>query len=440
MKQVRTSAPGKVLLVGGYLVLERPNAAFVVTTTTRFTATLKGSLSYGKELSNIMQLTIWSSHDHTWTYKVFLEDGNITLEWNAAKDSFGLGRSNAFIECAIVCGLAVANMDSKIPCSGSLLLELEADPSFYSVSYQGSKSIVGKTGLGSSAALVSSVVGAFAAFCGCKDKERIATAAQLAHATAQQKIGSGFDVSAAVHGSQSYVRFSPESLERLPFVILNNSGHIVAQRNMNCANDHWRLDEIWKPLELPLQWDIVLGQTMNGSDTRDFVRKVIQWKATDTHRALEIWSQLKRVNSELIDCIQKLSNFAFSNKKLFDELNSVLEMIRLRDDWKVNFRSQSQLEELSEDILNDFLQVINSIVENGRESRNLQSRMGDLADVPIEPSSLKILLDQTLEIPVVGEKSRKLVEDFWKSNSCFPLLSRLHSKGLLIDEESDNTF
>lgn len=34
------SAPGKALLVGGYLVLERPNAGLVLTTTSRFFSSL----------------------------------------------------------------------------------------------------------------------------------------------------------------------------------------------------------------------------------------------------------------------------------------------------------------------------------------------------------------------------------------------------------------
>jgi phosphomevalonate kinase len=33
--------------------------------------------------------------------------------------------------------------------------------------------------------------------------------AQLSHCAAQGKIGSGFDISAAVYGSQRYSRFSP---------------------------------------------------------------------------------------------------------------------------------------------------------------------------------------------------------------------------------------
>ena len=37
--------------------------------------------------------------------------------------------------------------------------------------------------------------------------------AQLAHCSAQGKIGSGFDISSAVFGSHRYRRFSPKFLE-----------------------------------------------------------------------------------------------------------------------------------------------------------------------------------------------------------------------------------
>ena len=89
-------------------------------------------------------------------------------------------------------------------------------------SYRGSK-----TGLGSSAALVSSLTGAvlatfadtsgpFADFSGpvaaSRGKTLAFVVAQLAHAEAQHSIGSGFDIASAVVGSCRYVRFSPERL------------------------------------------------------------------------------------------------------------------------------------------------------------------------------------------------------------------------------------
>jgi len=85
---------------------------------------------------------------------------------------------------------------------------------------------VHKTGMGSSAALITSLVSAlliyfetitetdFANLEG--DGRRLAhNAAQFVHCLAQGKVGSGFDVSAAVFGSQIYRRFEPAVLEPL---------------------------------------------------------------------------------------------------------------------------------------------------------------------------------------------------------------------------------
>jgi phosphomevalonate kinase len=71
-----------------------------------------------------------------------------------------------------------------------------------------------KTGLGSSAALVTSLVGALLSFLQVGDfnKEFIHSVAQFAHSLAQGKVGSGFDVSSAVFGTQLYRRFRAQGL------------------------------------------------------------------------------------------------------------------------------------------------------------------------------------------------------------------------------------
>jgi phosphomevalonate kinase len=87
---------------------------------------------------------------------------------------------------------------------------------------------VAKTGLGSSAAMTTSVVAALLHYLGAvnlscwgqlsidgatdMDLDLVHAIAQSAHCIAQGKVGSGFDVSAAVYGSQRYTRFSPEIL------------------------------------------------------------------------------------------------------------------------------------------------------------------------------------------------------------------------------------
>lgn len=71
------------------------------------------------------------------------------------------------------------------------------------------KAIVSKTGMGSSAALTTALVGALLQWfevtrlglrAGMEDRKIVHNLAQLAHAAAQGKIGSGFDVAAAVYG------------------------------------------------------------------------------------------------------------------------------------------------------------------------------------------------------------------------------------------------
>lgn len=86
---------------------------------------------------------------------------------------------------------------------------------------------VAKTGLGSSAAMTTAVVAALLNYLGVvnlsstrgqdkendiKDLDIVHVIAQTAHCIAQGKVGSGFDVSSAVYGSQRYVRFSPDVL------------------------------------------------------------------------------------------------------------------------------------------------------------------------------------------------------------------------------------
>ena len=90
---------------------------------------------------------------------------------------------------------------------------------------------VHKTGLGSSAALITSLVSALLLHLTAVPADAFATEggtesasagrklahnlAQYVHCLAQGKVGSGFDVSAAVFGSQLYTRFDPAVLAPL---------------------------------------------------------------------------------------------------------------------------------------------------------------------------------------------------------------------------------
>ena len=88
---------------------------------------------------------------------------------------------------------------------------------------------VNKTGLGSSAALITSLTAALLVHFDVITRESIIgngdadgdprrlahNLAQFVHCLAQGKVGSGFDVSAAVFGSQVYTRFDPGVIQPL---------------------------------------------------------------------------------------------------------------------------------------------------------------------------------------------------------------------------------
>ena len=85
---------------------------------------------------------------------------------------------------------------------------------------------VNKTGMGSSAALITSIVSALLLRLGVITRQEFTqpdsaarklahNTAQFVHCFAQGKVGSGFDVSSAVFGSQLYTRFDPALLDGL---------------------------------------------------------------------------------------------------------------------------------------------------------------------------------------------------------------------------------
>lgn len=80
---------------------------------------------------------------------------------------------------------------------------------------------VHKTGLGSSAAMTTALTSALLHYLAPEqvrseiDQQVLHNLAQFVHASAQGKIGSGFDVSSAVYGTHLYSRFAPSCIGSL---------------------------------------------------------------------------------------------------------------------------------------------------------------------------------------------------------------------------------
>ncbi|KAE8230318.1 hypothetical protein CF326_g4685 [Tilletia indica] len=272
-RQTLVSAPGKVLLAGGYLVLDPAYPGVVIATSSRFYSLVQPlssnesnspPASDGSPSSRIRV----RSHQFVgaeWVYHVHRspapasEEQNFVLTQSKQTAEAEHAGKNPFVGLALLYALRVAAEKCGRDAVEALLGDgldvfVMGDNDFYSqretLASEGGKDQrapttgalrslasfakqscpirqVHKTGLGSSAAMTTSLVGALLVHLGAVgssgtkgalstgDTAFIHNVAQLAHCAAQGKVGSGFDVSAAVWGSQVYRRFEPKVLDGL---------------------------------------------------------------------------------------------------------------------------------------------------------------------------------------------------------------------------------
>jgi phosphomevalonate kinase len=169
-----------------------------------------------------------------------------------------------------------------------------------------------KTGLGSSAALITALTAAMLVFFGGIDihspngQRIIHNLAQAAHCAAQGKVGSGFDIAAAVYGSCIYRRFKPEVLEH---VLLDSEVYdgSFCERLVGIVGDTWDMEA--KGFHLPPGLRVVMGDVSAGSATPSMVRSVLKWKAS-VPGAEKVWGDLGACNNRLIDLFNKLKQFS----------------------------------------------------------------------------------------------------------------------------------
>ncbi|XP_050878300.1 phosphomevalonate kinase, peroxisomal isoform X2 [Lathyrus oleraceus] len=423
---VVASAPGKVLITGGYLVLERPNAGLVLSTNARFYAIVKPIYTETRP-----DAWAWAWTDVRLTspqlsrealYKLALK--NLTIQTVSSSET-----RNPFVEYAVQYSVAAAYAtfdQNKKDLLHKLLLQglditilgsndfysyrneierrglpltpesLATLPPFASISFNtddanegNCKPEVAKTGLGSSAAMTTAVVAALLHYLGVvkissskdhQDRKDIADLdmvhkiAQTAHCIAQGKVGSGFDVSSAVYGSHRYVRFSPE-------VISSTQVAATAVALPEVINDilkgNWDHDRT--QFSLPPLMTLILGEPgTGGSSTPSMVGAVKKWQKSDPEKALETWRRLSEANSSLETQLNLLRKLA---KEQWDAYKSVIDSCSiLRSDKEAVIKALLGSKEAMVGI------------------RYYMRLMGEAAGVPIEPESQTQLLDATMNL------------------------------------------
>ncbi|KAF9029012.1 phosphomevalonate kinase [Hymenopellis radicata] len=412
------SSPGKVLVAGGYLVLDPAYSGIVVSASSRFYTVISDDLSLG---AHRIQVRSPQFKDATWRYTVTFGSSAVHVEEDPSNTS-----KNKFVFLALNKTLTLAyevkGPDSlKEILSTGLDIVIAGGNDFYSqrakleslglprtlkslesiepFAYTGVRlADVHKTGMGSSASLITSLVSALlihtktipsASFSDVDtDGRRLAhNLAQYVHCLAQGKVGSGFDVSAAVFGSHLYTRFDPDVIKDLM-----NENTSALHPVLSPTNKAWNYRI--EPFQLPPLTRIMLADVDAGSDTPSLVGKVLKWRKEDSVKANALWTSLDRTNQALAQVLLRLSKlYADDQENYTDAVKYISSLSHLQ--WTAN----PQIPDGERPVIAAFHEA-----HTLSESIRAQMReMGSSAGVPIEPEGQTKLLDACIsQAGVVG--------------------------------------
>jgi len=194
-----------------------------------------------------------------------------------------------------------------------------------------------KTGLGSSAALVTAFIAAVLTYYLPRHqfdvetpngKKRLHNLAQAAHCAAQGKVGSGFDVAAAVYGTCIYRRFSPSVLDGLGEI----SSLAFADRLQALVDDidgtKWDTETVKGSIKMPTGLRLVMCDVDCGSQTVGMVKRVLAWRKENADDAKSLWDSLQKQNTKLATSLTLFSEGTSSSKDIEECFASIRRLIR----------------------------------------------------------------------------------------------------------------
>ncbi|KAL9011231.1 MAG: hypothetical protein Q9173_003905 [Seirophora scorigena] len=320
---VAVSAPGKVLLAGGYLVLDRDHTGLVFGLDARIHVHVqKLPTSPGVVLSEIIVRSP-QFNDAEWRYG-----------YRETEDQGGIE----------VVQLKGADF-------GSTSITIVADTDYYS--HPGSKDCTSptrfvnfnvplseahKTGLGSSAALVTAFTSAVLTH--YLDQSQLTlnsesgraclhNIAQAAHCVAQGKVGSGFDVAAAVYGSCVYRRFSSSVL-----MVLGEVGSAGFSKRLRAVvedsdpSNKWDMRIDKSAAVMPHGVTLLMCDVDCGSESVGMAKKVLAWRKENHEEAMLLWATLQKGNEDLARELQRLTQGCNSIPPDYKNLGDIILTIR----------------------------------------------------------------------------------------------------------------
>lgn len=298
---------GKVLVTGGYLILWEQYRGLVVSCSAKMKSSIEITPGTGK-------LEIVSERfNGRWKFDM--------QEYREIEPC-----ENKFVKESVRTALDVLRQvvgEERLR-ERNIEMKIVGDEEFY---------LSSKTGLGSSACVICCIVlSLFEAF-GVEDVGLRHLTSQIANARAQQKIGSGFDISACIFGSHIFKR------KKLPFEDVESMNTL----DINILTQHSPLWSNSTPYSLPSCYQLILIEGEGSTDTRTFVRNLLAW--VSSHE---------------------------SAKETLQQLNSTFEQIQ------ANIEQQDDT----------------SIKEHAKTMRRLQREISEDAGVDILPEDTYSLLEE----------------------------------------------
>ncbi|KAM7490990.1 hypothetical protein LguiA_033911 [Lonicera macranthoides] len=420
-------------MTGGYLILERPNAGIVLSTNARFYAIVK-------PLNDELKPDCWA----------WVRDPSEIH--HAGLDITILGCNDFY------------SYRNQIEARGLPLLpeSLATLAPFASITFNAAESNgetckpeVAKTGLGSSAAMTTAVVAALLNYLGVvnlsstsehqqqemkdiSDLDVVHVIAQTAHCIAQGKVGSGFDVSSAVYGSQRYVRFSPTVLSSAQNTA---EGKPLQEVIADVLNGNW--DHERTKFSLPPLMTLLLGEPgSGGSSTPSMVGAVKKWQKADPQKSLDTWTKLSEANSALETQLNLLSKLAAEH---WDSYKCAIERCSM-------YKSEKWIEQANEASQVEVVKALSGARDAMLGIRFHMRQMGEAAGIPIEPEAQTRLLDATMDMEGVllagvpgaggfdaifaitlGDYSSTNLTKAWSSHNVLALLVREDPRGVALE-------
>ena len=321
-------SPGKTLLSGGYLILEKSNRGLVINIDTYINCESSYIINRKENINEknaLLLFNIFSEYlNQQLNYLVSLEP--INSEGYEIKISEKNNKDNKWIKNCIISSLNIYlsqfNYFDKLLNEKDQLeinINIKSDYRFYSYSKDKVSNII-KTGLGSSSALINSLTTSLIfiydnyfrnkkypnnnTIRNIEDKDITAIilgSCLLSNNLSQNKIGSCFDIISSLFGSQIFIQTQQN-------LILNSPLNINKENKSKVNNFIEYLKEDYIPnikyFEDCSKNKILFISLEIGTDTRIFVKKVLEYannKKTNKLFDDELFSELKKINEKIIE-------------------------------------------------------------------------------------------------------------------------------------------